>query len=104
MSGEILITIIAILSIFGFMYRQTALMSAETKEFRAEMKEFRAEVHGEFKEVRAEIAAVNERLSADIAAVDKRLSHTDGLVEGLSRALLSTQAPAQTLPQTQAQA
>ena len=99
MSGEILITIIAILSIFGFMYRQTALMSAETKEFRAEMKEFRAEVHGEFKEVRAEIAAVNERLSADIAAVDKRLSHTDGLVEGLSRALLSTQAPAQTQAQ-----
>ena len=106
MSGEILITIIAILSIFGFMYRQTALMSAETKEFRAEMKEFRAEVHGEFKEVRAEIAAVDERLSAeikevreDIAAVDKRLSHTDGLVEGLSRALLSTQAPAQTQAQ-----
>ena len=115
MTGEILTTIITVLSIFGFMYRQTALLSAEIKEVRAEIaavnerlsadiaavdgrlsteiKEFRAEVHGEFKEVRE-----------DIAAVDKRLSHTDGLVEGLSRALLSTQAPAQTLPQTQAQA
>ena len=81
MPGEILTTIIAVLSIFGFMYRQTARLSAEIKE------------------VRAEIAAVNERLSADIAAVDKRLSHTDGLVEGLSRALLSTQAPAQTQAQ-----
>ena len=63
MSGEILTTIITVLSIFGFMYRQTALLSAE------------------------------------IAAVDKRLSHTDGLVEGLSRALLSTQTPAQTQAQ-----
>ena len=88
MSGEILTTIITILSIFGFMYRQTALLSAETKEVRTEIKEFRAEVHGEFKEVRG-----------DIAAVDKRLSHTDGLVEGLSRALLSAQAPAQTQAQ-----
>ena len=90
MSGEILTTIITILSIFGFMYRQTALLSAEIKEVRAE--------------VRADIAAVNERLSAemkevraDIAAVDKRLSHTDGLVEGLSRALLSAQTQAQAL-------
>ena len=81
MSGEILTTIIAILSIFGFMYRQAALLSAEIKEFRAE---FQAEI----KEVREDIAAVNERLS-----------HTDGLVEGLSRALLSTQAPAQTQAQ-----
>ena len=81
MPGEILTTIITILSIFGFMYRQTALLSAETKE------------------VRADIAAVNERLSADIAVINKRLSHTDGLVEGLSRALLSTQAPAQTQAQ-----
>ena len=63
MSGEILTTIITILSIFGFMYRQTALLSAEIKEVRA-----------------------------DIAAVDKRLSHTDGLVEGLSRALLTARA------------
>ena len=84
MSGEILTTIITVLSIFGFMYRQTALLSAEIKEVRTEIKEVRAE----FKEVRA-----------DIAAVDKRLSHTDGLVEGLSRALLSTQAPAQTQAQ-----
>ena len=103
MSGEILTTIITILSIFGFMYRQTALLSAEIKEVRAEIaavdkrqserlsaeiKEFRAEFHAEIKEVRGDIAVVNERLS-----------HTDGLVEGLSRALLSTQAPAQTQAQ-----
>ena len=128
MSGEILTTIITVLSIFGFMYRQTALLSAEIKEVRTEIKEVRAEfkevradiaavdkrqserLSAEIKEVRAdiaavnerlsaEIAAVNERLSAEIAAVDKRLSHTDGLVEGLSRALLSTQAPAQTQAQ-----
>ena len=121
MSGEILTTIITILSIFGFMYRQTALLSAETKGVRAdlaavnerlsaEFKEVRAEIAAvdkrqserlsvEIKEVRADIAAVNERLSAEIAAVDKRLSHTDGLVEGLSRALLSAQAPAQTQAQ-----
>ena len=74
MSDEILTTIIAVLSIFGFMYRQTALLSAEIKEFRAEF-------HAEIKEVRT-----------DIAAVDKRLSHTDGLVEGLSRALLTARA------------
>ena len=92
MTGEILTTIITVLSIFGFMYRQTALLSAEIKEVRTE---FRAE----FKEVRADIAAVDKRLSADIAAVNERLSHTDGLVEGLSRALLSTQAPAQTQAQ-----
>ena len=136
MSGEILTTIITVLSIFGFMYRQTALLSAEIKEVRAdiagvdkrlsadiaavdkrqserlsaEIKEVRADIaavdkrqserlSAEIKEVRADIAAVNERLSAEIAAVDKRLSHTDGLVEGLSRALLSTQAPAQTQAQ-----
>ena len=110
MSGEILTTIITILSIFGFMYRQTALLSAETKGVRAELAAVNERQSAEFKEVRAEIAAVNERLSAEIAAVnerlsaeiaavDKRLSHTDGLVEGLSRALLSTQAPAQTQAQ-----
>ena len=114
MTGEILTTIITVLSIFGFMYRQTALLSAE-------IKEVRADIAGVDKRLSAEIAAVNERLSAeiaavdkrqserlsaeikevreDIAAVDKRLSHTDGLVEGLSRALLSTQAPAQTQAQ-----
>ena len=70
MSDEMLTTIIAVLSIFGFMYRQTALLSAEIKEFHAEIKEVRT----------------------DIAAVDKRLSHTDGLVEGLSRALLTARA------------
>ena len=114
MSGEILTTIITILSIFGFMYRQTALLSAEIKEVRAEIvavdkrqserlsaeiKEVRTDIAAVDKRLSAEIAAVNERLSADIAAVDKRLSHTDGLVEGLSRALLSTQAPAQTQAQ-----
>ena len=130
MSGEILTTIIAVLTVVGFISAQTVMMirgqerlrkefkdefkevrtefRAEFKEvrteFRAEFKEVRTEFRAEFKEVRADIAAVNERLSAEIAAVDKRLSHTDGLVEGLSRALLSTQAPAQTLPQTQAQA
>ena len=91
MSGEILTTIITILSVFGFMYRQTALLSAEIKEVRTEIKEVRAE----FKEVRTEIKEVRE----DIAVVNERLSHTDGLVEGLSRALLSTQAPAQTQAQ-----
>ena len=106
MSGEILTTIITVLSIFGFMYRQTALLSAEIKEVRTEIKEVRAE----FKEVRADIAVVDKRQSerlsaeikevrADIAVVNERLSHTDGLVEGLSRALLSTQAPAQTQAQ-----
>ena len=103
MSGEILTTIITVLSIFGFMYRQTALLSAE-------IKEVRADIAGVDKRLSADIAAVDKRQSerlsaeikevrADIAAVDKRLSHTDGLVEGLSRALLSTQAPAQTQAQ-----
>ena len=114
MSGEILTTIIGALSIFGFMYRQTALLSAETKEVRTEIKEVRADIAAVNERLSAEIAAVDKRLSAeikefraevhgefkevrgDIAAVDKRLSHTDGLVEGLSRALLSAQAPAQT--------
>ena len=125
MSGEILTTIITVLSIFGFMYRQTALLSAEIKEVRAdiagvdkrlsadiaavdkrqserlsaEIKEVRADIAAANERLSADIAAVNERLSAEIAAVDKRLSHTDGLVEGLSRALLSTQAPAQTQAQ-----
>ncbi len=52
MSGEILTTIIAVLTIFGFMYAQTA------------------------------------RLFSEIAAVNERLSHADGLVEGLTKALL----------------
>ena len=121
--GEILTTIIAILTVVGFMSAQIVMMirgqERLRKEFKEEFKEARAEFRAEFKEVRAEIAAVDkrqsERLSAeikevrgDIAGVNERLSHTDGLVEGLSRALLSTQAPAQTqaqaLPQTQAQA
>ena len=92
MSGEILTTIITILSIFGFMYRQTALLSAETKGVRAELA---AVDKRQSERLSAEIKEVRE----DIAAVDKRLSHTDGLVEGLSRALLSTQAPAQTQAQ-----
>ena len=115
MSGEILTTIITILTVVGFISGQTVMMirgqERLRKEFKEEFKEVRAEfkeVRTEIKEVRGDIAVVNERLSAEIAAVDKRLSHTDGLVEGLSRALLSTQAPAQTqaqaLPQTQAQA
>ena len=63
MSDEILTTIMAALSIIGFMYTQTARLSAEIKEVRA-----------------------------DIATVNERLSHTDGLVEGLSRALLTARA------------
>ena len=133
--GEILTTIITILTVVGFISAQTVMMIRGQERIRKESKEEFKEVRAEFKEVRTEIkevrgdiAAVNERLSAeiaavdkrqserlsaeikevrgDIAAVDKRLSHTDGLVEGLSRALLSTQAPAQAqaLPQTQAQA
>ena len=148
--GEILTTIIAILTVVGFMSAQIVMMirgqERLRKEFKEEFKEARAEFRAEFKEVRgdiaavderqsaeikevrgdiaavnerlsaeiaavnerlsAEIAGVNERLSAEIAAINERLSHTDGLVEGLSRALLSTQAPAQAqaLPQTQAQA
>ena len=137
MSGEILTTIITILTVVGFMSAQIVMMirgqERLRKEFKEEFKEVRTEFRAEFKEVRADIAAVDERLSAeikevrediaavdkrqserlsaeikevreDIAAVNERLSHTDGLVEGLSRALLSTQAPAQALPQTQAQA
>ena len=131
MSGEILTTIITILTVVGFISAQTVMMirgqerirkeskeefkevRAEFKEVHTEIKEVRAEIvavdqrqserlSAEIKEVRGDIAVVNERQSAefkevraDIAAVDKRLSHTDGLVEGLSRALLSTQAPAQ---------
>ncbi len=117
MSGEILTTIIAILTVVGFISAQTVMMIRGQERIRKESKEEFKEVRAEFKEVRADIAAVNERLLAeiaavdkrqserlsaeikevrgDIAAVDKRLSHTDGLVEGLSRALLSTQAPAQ---------
>ena len=63
MSGEILTTIITILSIFGFMYRQTALLSAETKGVRAELAAVNERQSAEFKEVRADIAGVNERLS-----------------------------------------
>ena len=121
MSGEILTTIITILTVVGFISGQTVMMIRGQERLRKEFKEEFKEVRAEFKEVRAEIAAVNERLSAEIAAVnerlsaeiaavnerlsaeiaavDKRLSHTDGLVEGLSRALLSTQAPAQTQAQ-----
>ena len=102
--GEILTTIITILTVVGFISAQTVMMIRGQERIRKESKEEFKEVRAEFKEVRTEIKEVR----GDIAAVDKRLSHTDGLVEGLSRALLSTQAPAQTqaqaLPQTQAQA
>ena len=95
MSGEILTTIIAALTVVGFISAQTVMMirgqerfrkefkeefkefRTEIKEFRTEIKEFRAEFHAEIKEVRAEIAAVNERLSADIAVVNERLSMSD---------------------------
>ena len=96
MSGEILTTIIAALTVVGFISAQTVMMirgqerlrkefkeefkevraefKEEFKEVRTEIKEFRAEFHAEIKDVRAEIAAVNERLSAEIAAVNERLS------------------------------
>ena len=99
MSGEILTTIITILTVVGFISAQTVMMIRGQEQLRKEFKEEFKEVRTEIKEVRGDIAVVNERLSAEIAAVDKRLSHTDGLVEGLSRALLSTQAPAQTQAQ-----
>ena len=110
MSGEILTTIIAVLTIVGAISAQLVVMtrgqerlSADiavvNERLSAEIKEVRAEFNAEFKAVRADIAAVDERLSAeiqevraDIAMVSERLSHTDGLVEGLSRALLTARA------------
>ena len=88
MPGGILTTIIAALTIVGVISAQLVVMTRGQERLSAEIKE-----------VRADIAAVDERLSAeiqevraDIAMVSERLSHTDGLVEGLSRALLTARA------------
>ncbi len=116
MSGDIITTIVAVLTIFGFMYAQTGRMTRGQEQLSSDMAAVNERLSTiaavnerlstELKEVRADIAAVNERLSSDIAAVNERLStefkevradiaavnehlsHTDGLVEGLSRALL----------------
>ena len=79
MSGEILTTIIAVLTIFGFMYAQTARITRGQERLSADIAAVNERLSAEMKEVRADIAVVNERLS-----------HTDGLVEGLSRALLTS--------------
>ena len=90
MSGEILTTIIAVLTIVGAISAQLVVMTRGQERLSAQIAAVNERLSAEMKEVRADIAAVNERLSAEIGVVNERLSHTDGLVEGLSRALLTS--------------
>ncbi len=100
MSGD---TLTIIISVVGSMFGLVFMVFRGQNQLREEFKEEFKAIHRELKEVRADIAAVNERLSSEIAAVNERLSseiatvnerlsHNDGLIEGLTKALLKSNA------------